>query len=325
MSERVFLARVAAAAARPLALAAGALALSGASDTEPERARPCRAAASAVQIYEGSRLFDGPGERLELVRGRALGCDDPRARRVLVAVDRALTDFPRERLHEPLRIHLEPRLPARQAPLSAIEVHLTSREVLLARAAFGALGPEAWRHELFHTLAAELPPMSSAARRLWLTLEEGVVGYLTLATGGTAESATRDAVVDPWLASQAKPPARVLPLLEWLSSPAYDPHPLAVGLTRELARVEPHARLEAWLDCLSAVPDIERDGSGSSSAAAETSETRLPAALTATFRAFIGRCSADEQATFSTALAGWWGEPRMNEPGKAAARNAESR
>jgi hypothetical protein len=322
MAAGVFLARLAV-VVRRLALGAGVLALS--SDTEPERATPCRAAASAVQIYEGSRLFDGPGERLELVRGRALACDDPRARWVLAAVERALADIPRGRLHEPLRIHLEPRLPARQAPLSSIEVHVTSREILLASAALGRLGPEAWRHELFHTLAATPPPMSSAARRLWLTLEEGVVGYLTLATGGGPERDGRDAVVDSGFTSQTRPGARLLPLLEWLSSPAYDPHPLAAGLTRELARVGPRARLEAWLDCLSAVPNAERDPAGSGTTAAETSERRLPAPLTATFRLFIGRCSAPAQATFSTALAGWWGEPLIPEPGNATARHSESR
>jgi hypothetical protein len=311
------------AAVRPLAFGAGVLALSLSSDTEPRRATPCRSAASAVQIYEGSRLFDGPGERLELVRGRALACDDPQARRVLAEVDRALADFPPERLREPLRIHLEPRLPARQAPLAGIEVHVTSREVLLARAALGGLGPEAWRHELFHTLAAAPPPMSSAARRLWLTLEEGVVGYLTLATGGTPERDARDAIVDS--TSTPQPSARLLPLLEWLSSPAYDPHPLATGLTRELARVGPRARLEAWLDCLSAVPDAERDPAGSSTTAAETPGIRLPTPLRATFRLFISRCSPPAQATFSTALAGWWGEPLMAEPSNATARHAESR
>jgi hypothetical protein len=312
-----------AAVVRALALAASVLALSASSHTQPERRTPCRAAQRAVQIYAGSRLFDGAGERLELVRGPALACDDPRARRVLVAVERALGVFPRERLPEPLRIHIDPRLPARQAPLSGIEVHVTSREVLLASAALGELGPDVWRHELLHTLAAAPPPMSSAARRLWLTLEEGVVGYLTLATGGATEGERRDAV-DSSL-TQTKPPALLLPLLEWLSSPAYDPHPLAAGLTRQLVRVGPDAPLETWLDCLSAAPDTERDRAGFGTMAAESSETRLPAALTATFRLFIDRCSTPAQATFSTALAGWWGEPRMPEPGNATARRSESR
>jgi hypothetical protein len=323
MSAGVFLARLA--AIRPLALGAGVLALSLSSDTEPDRATPCRAAASAVQIHGGSRLFDGPGERLELVRGRALACDDPRARRVLAGIGRALADFPRERLHEPLRIHLEPRLPARQAPLSGIEVHVTSREVLLASAALGGLGPEAWRHELFHTLAAAPPPMSSAARRLWLTLEEGVVGYLTLATASAPERDAREAIVESRITPTTKPLAHLLPLLEWLSSPAYDPHPLAAGLTRELARVGPRASLEAWLDCLSATPNTERDRADSGTTAAEAPGTRLPAPLRATFRLFIGRCSPPARAAFSTALAGWWGEPLMAEPGNATARHSESR
>src|SRR5688572_13448680 len=170
MSGRSSARRVLASVLRTLALAAGALALAGASDTERDESSPCRAAAVGVRVYQGSRLFEARGERLELVRGRTLDCHDARVRRVLEPLGDALLDFPGQRLREPLQVHLDPRLPARHAPLTGIEVHVTSREVLLASAIAGTIGPEEWRHELMHTLAATPPETGAEARRLWLTL-----------------------------------------------------------------------------------------------------------------------------------------------------------
>jgi hypothetical protein len=329
--------RVVAIVARTIALAAGVLALAGASDTARDDSQPCRSATVGVRVYEGSRLFDAPGKRLDLVPGRGLGCGDARVRRVLDALGAALLEFPRQRLHEPLKVHLDPRLPARHAPLAAIEVHVTSREVLVTSAALATLAPEVWRHEVLHTLAAPPPQTSAEARRLWLTLEEGVVGYLT----GATEDRQAPGATDRRRSAANESMTRVLPLLEWLGSPAYDPHPLAAGLTRQLTRVTPRAPLEPWLDCLAAEP-AERTADSSPAGTSGTFTAPLPDALAAVFRAFIGRCSADVQATLSTAVAGWWGEPPTGrplaprpltarrpidgrQPGKAAASSPESR
>jgi hypothetical protein len=319
---------------RALAGGAGALALAGASDTERDESGPCPATDVEVRVYQGSRLFDGRGERLELVRGRGLDCDDARVRRMLAPLGDALLDFPRERLRRPLEIHLDPRLPARQAPLAGIEVHVTSREVLMTSAAMGAIGPEVWRHELLHTLAATPPETPAEARRLWLTLEEGVVGYLTITTGARRERGVP--APNPPLVPASEPMASVVPLLEWLGSPAYDPHPLAAGLARELDRIAPDAPLDPWLDCISAEPAAEHV-EGRRAATSRPFAAPLPAALAAVFRAFVGRCPTDVQSTLSTAVAGWWGEPLTGRPlgdrppidgrqrGKPAAPGTESR
>lgn len=309
------------------------LGLATASDgTVTDAAPACEVAGARVEIIEGSRLLHGRRERLDLVRGRVLGCEHPHARRVLAGVAAALplggSDRPQpgERLPEPVRVHVDPRLPAPQAPLAGIEVHVTTREVLVTSRALPALDGAAWRHELLHVLAAPPPDLTPMSRRLWLTLEEGVVEYL--ARQRPPERGAGFAVPRPVQGapgSLAPPP---LPALEWLASPAYDPHPLARGLARELHRVEPHATLERWLSCLSVAPSMSGGGRGSdglSRAEAAPSGTG-PGAIASVFGLFTSRCSPDTASTLSAAIERWWVTPHPEpEPlGQSAPRTARA-
>ncbi|HTV20775.1 MAG TPA: hypothetical protein VMG12_18955 [Polyangiaceae bacterium] len=195
------------------------LAMAGGSDAEPlHEATPCWVSGVAVQPFAGSRLFEAPGDRLELLAGHSLDCGDAALQPVLAAIAQALEGLPPEPFRRPLRVHLSPRLPPRQAPIAGVEVHVTRRELLVAPAALeelqgrqglGELAQEMWRHELLHALAPAPPELPLEARRLWLTLEEGLVTFVARAslTGGrTLGVAASDFRGAPG-ASQAESPA----------------------------------------------------------------------------------------------------------------------
>ncbi len=319
---RVCLRRVGRAASRwraRFALCAAPLGLSTASDgTVTTTVGVCEVAGVSVETIEGSRLLQADRERLKLMRGRTLGCQHPRARHVQAAVAGALAAWPldvhdrpgfRRRLPVPMRVHVNPRLPARQAPLAGIEVHVTTREVLVSSSALDALDAEVWRHELLHVLAARPPEASPIGRRLWLTLEEGVVEYLMGETRGRRPAATHVA-----------PP--VLPALEWLASPAYDPHPLAEALAGELGRVEPHPVLDRWLSCLAAVSSMPGNGLDADwlneDGDARGRAPRPPGAFASIFGAFTSRCSPDAASHLSAAIGRWWGMPQREPPRRGA-------
>jgi hypothetical protein len=323
-----------------LAHAFGALVLCVASDAEPrQEAASCRVSGVAVQVFAHSRLFEAPGDRLELLAGRQLDCGSPLVRQVLAALEPALAS--RGRLHEsfeaashssssapaegiergrfgaPLRVHLDPALPSRQAPLAGIEVHVSHRELLVARSVLGDLGPEVWRHELLHTIAAPPPEVASPARRLWLTLEEGLVEHVErVSTGAGATALPGDAVaIEPGeRAASVLLARRALPAAALLADPAYDPHPLAAGLARELGRGGRAVPVGTWVDCLAARPSA------------------LPAGAAAAdvFRAFAGRCSLAAANELSRAIGRWWVEAEpppapLASVRKAAARAGDSR
>lgn len=355
MLARVFQRRLGA-----LALLCTGLVLGPVGDVEPDRAGSCVLSGGSARVHEGSRLSDTGDGRLTLTRGRTLPCDDLAARDVLAALEAALGNGTggaiRQTLDERraiLRIHVDPRLPARQAPLGGIEVHVSSRELLVERAALAALPDRAWRHELLHALAPSPPPLSRAGRQLWLTLEEGLVAFLTDVGDGpaadTLPSAPLPAGADAADGRAADRRPQLLPLLEWLESPAYDPHPLAAGLARALENTG--AEASSLLDCLTADPARVQHGASNVSssvgreAAAEAASTprplahaalpvaavsALPAELADVFAMFGARCSAGAQAPWGAALARWWGTPPARPsseepPGKAAARALESR
>lgn len=308
-------------------LGLAALGLGVAGDAEPRRElAPCRTSAVAVQVYEGSRLFEAPGDRLDLSDGRQLDCDHPATQRVLDELAQAVgslhgaTPDLLARIAAPLRVHLDPRLPSRQAPLAGIEVHVSRRELLVARAVLDELGPGVWRHELLHTLAAPPPASSSQARHLWLTLEEALVSHVERASQGGREAAPGSAGRSaPGARPRSSAPARrALPAGTVLASAAYDPHPLAAGLARELERSEAAVPVGAWLSCLAAQPAALPAG----------------AATTDVFQAFSARCSPATAAELSRSIGGWWVEPetlaglvfpRGARARKAAARAGESR
>jgi hypothetical protein len=106
---------------------------------------------------------------------------------------------------------------------------------------------------------------------------------------------------------------RALPAAALLADPAYDPHPLAAGLARELERAEPVVPLGAWMDCLAARPP------------------ELPAGATApdVFRAFVERCAPASARELSRAIGRWWVEAEppavLARARKAAARAGDSR
>jgi hypothetical protein len=139
-----------------------------------------------------------------------------------------------------------------------------------------------------------------------------------------------------------------LPLLEWLESPAYDPHPLAAGLARELAGTGADAA--SLLDCLTLEParmqhsspralrSVEREASVESTRSApqppegrlQAALSELPTELADVFLAFGGRCSAGAQVDWTAAIERWWGMPWASRGapralGKAAAPALESR
>lgn len=314
------------------ALGLGLLAIATAGDREPQQhMAPCRLSGVVVQVFAGSRLFEAPGDRLELVAGRPLDCASSPVRQVLAALERAVDALDetsceecaaplearlgaargaafdgveRTRFVAPLRVHLDPRLPSRQAPLAGIEVHVGRRELLVARSVLDDLGPEVWRHELLHTLAAPPPEGPSPTRRLWLTLEEALVAHIEQASAPARESPPPNAAAGSKLDGLRAAPL-ALPAAALLADPAYDPHPLAAGLARELARAEIAVPPAAWMDCLAALPLEQPAG----------------AAAADVFRAFFARCSAAPANELSSAIARWWVEA---EPAAAlaSARNA---
>jgi hypothetical protein len=322
-----------------LALGLGALVLSAASDAEPrQNAAPCPVSGVAVRVFAGSRLFEAPGDRLELLAGRQLDCGAFPVRQVLDALGPALAwlaridgsfqanfeptfdagssaaagGLERGRLRNPLRVHLDPALPRRQAPLAGIEVHVGRRELLVARSVLDELGPEVWRHELLHTVAAPPPEGPSPARRLWLTLEEGLVAHVERASTHAGRTALPSdaAGIEPsgprLLSASALHARRALPAAALLADPAYDPHPLAAGLARELERGEPDVPIEAWMGCLVARP------------------RELPprAAASDVFQAFVERCSLDAASELSRAIGRWWVEAEQPPVALASARKA---
>jgi hypothetical protein len=292
-----------------------------------------------VQVFASSRLFEAPGDRLELLAGRQLDCASLPVRQLLAALEPALatvgrlgesfeaTSAPssgaaregieRGRFGAPLRVHLDPALPSRQAPLASIEVHVSSRELLVARSVLDQLEPEVWRHELLHTIAAPPPEGASPARRLWLTLEEGLVEHVERASTGAGRTALPSDAVGVAPSERAESVLlmrRALPAAALLADPAYDPHPLAAGLARELERGERAVPLGAWMDCLAAPPSA------------------LPARAAASdvFRVFAGRCSLAAADELSRAIGRWWVEAEpppapLASVRKAAARAGDSR
>jgi hypothetical protein len=310
-----------------VALTVTPVALSPASDSPPSSGVSiCEAAGVSVETIEGSRLLQADRERLALMRGRALDCQHPRSRRVLAAIADAVAAWhlegspgpvSRQRLSRAVRVHVDPRLPARQAPIAGIEVHVTSGEVLVTSEALATLGAEVWQHELLHVLAARPPDVSPVARRLWLTLEEGVIEYLALSRSGDADGDRSAALsmpaAPPALRLGVAPlPTPPLPALALLASPAYDPHRLAGALARELERVESRPALERWLCCLAAVPSTAGDSlresletPGGDGGTAPGSE-----ALAQVLQLFTSRCSLDTASLLSAALDRWWDMPR---------------
>lgn len=310
-----------------VALTVTPVALSPASDSQPSsNAGICEVAGVSVETIEGSRLLQADCERLALVRGRALDCQHPRSRRVLAAIADAVAAWhlegspgplSRQRLPRPVRVHVDPRLPARQAPIAGIEVHVTSGEVLVTSGALATLGAEVWQHELLHVLAARPPDVTPVARRLWLTLEEGVVEYLALSRSRGADGGRSGALSVPSAAPAlrlgvAPLPAPPLPVLALLASPAYDPHRLAGALARELERVESRPALERWLCCLAAVPSTPGDSLQDSVEARGADGGTVPGseALAQVLQLFTSRCSLDTASLLSAALGRWWDMPR---------------
>lgn len=280
-----------------------ALLLATRGDDTPQQAAPCRARGAQVLVYEGSRLFESSASQLALARGRVSSCAGPRASGVIAALERALESFPSERLGAPVRVHVDPRLPSHERPVTGIEVHATSREILAEGAALARLPAAAWKHELLHTLAPPPPFTSPVPRRLWLTLEEGLVTYLARAfeprphaSAGTSEWG---ALPGAW---------------EELALPEYDPHALARELALELSRSapEPSAAQQGLLDCLMTDPVP---------AARET--------LREVSGTFVSRCERDAAALLAAAAGRWLPEPLSPwpQPGAPvlAARETETR
>jgi len=200
-----------------------------------------------LRVYEGSQLVAGGDERLTLVPGQALAPETPAAAVVSLQLERALAGLPDLPFECPLDVHLDPRLPPGQAALGGLEVHVSSRSLLVTRDALEAAPMGAWRHELLHALAAAPPEQAqNGSRHLWLALEEGLVQYLA----GSFEA--------PPLARHALPTAAAREVPYWaeaLASPGYDPHPLAAQLARSLHDIDPQPELRDWLPCLAAAPE----------------------------------------------------------------------
>jgi hypothetical protein len=310
--------------------AASLLALAGVGPAQPPLAdvERCSVHGLAVQVMLGSLLVEDGTDRLTLVPGQSVACTQPAASMVLMQLERALSDLPSEAYRRPLRVHIDPRLPPRQAPLAGIEVHVSSRELLVTSTALPQLPVAVWRHELLHVLAAAPPELGAGARKLWLSLEEGVVMYLDQTEGAMFRAELSGAEA---MARAPAAPAGITPAPPYwamaLASPGYDPHPLAAELARTLRALEPQPDLPAWLSCLASPAEL--------GAPADAPEARLGAL-------FGERCSSKVAAQLSAALGlERRGPPREWQPaggvpavsttesvgfgaGKAAARAAES-
>lgn len=240
--------------------------------------------ALSVAVHLGSRLL-ARRDLLELQRGVPLPCTDARVMSLQSTLLGAASSLPYDRVPRLLRIHLDPRLPSGEAPLGAAEVHVSSRELLITDAALAQLPARAWRHELLHVLAAAPPPASEVARRLWLTLEEGLVQY-------AAQRSERLAALPGGREAPAFP-ALPAPVWEQLALPVYDPHELAAGWASQLERAQPPLELPAAVACLAAP--------------AAAAVTTLHEAASG----FVQRCPADVAPVLHLALQRWlpgeWG------------------
>jgi hypothetical protein len=276
----------------PLALLLGSNLVSD-RDASADAVTACWVRGVRVEVYAGSELARASASQLALVRGRALPCASGHARAVSGAIAQVLGAVPALQLSEPLRVHVDPRLPARQAPVNGIEVHASSREILLDAGALFELPLAAWRHELFHAVSAPPPVTALAPRQLWLTLEEGLVGYLTFLTEPGAGARGRFGVEPGFV-----------PAWEELGGDAFDPHPLARQLTRELIETAPRLSAAAWLDCARAQP-LPAGGS----------EALHDVAL-----GFVSRCALPARQALAAAASRWlpgplspWPSPRAGE------------
>lgn len=277
-------------------------------------AQPARAPAASqtlrgltLRVYEGSQLVAGGDERLTLVPGQALAPERPAAAAVSLQLERALAGLPELPFEHPLDVHLDPRLPPGQAALGGLEVHVSSRSLLVTRGALEAAATGVWRHELLHALAAAPPAHAqSGARHLWLALEEGLVQYLA-GSLGVPPSARHASLTAS---------AREVPYwAEALASPGYDPHPLAAQLARSLRDIDPQPELHDWLPCLAAAPEQAAVTLG---ALPLRFAERCPAGAARQLRQALG-------ARATTLPVDAVADTRHAAPGKAAAHAPESR
>jgi hypothetical protein len=147
-----------------------------------------------------------------------------------------------------------------------------------------------------------------------LTLEEAVVQHLASGRShdaGDATSVTRSTAAPDVSPGSLPPPP--LPALALLASPAYDPHPLAGALARELERVEPQPPLDRWLSCLVALPEAPAGSSQEWLAGGPVMNGDAPLGsepLAQLLRLFTSRCSPDTASALSAALGRGWGLPR---------------
>ncbi len=290
-------------ARRALLLAPALIALRG--DDLAHETATCIAGGAEAQIFRGSRLFKSGASQLALARGRTVACSSDDAAAVLAALGAAVESFPSDRLHGPLRVHIDPRVPHAEAPVTSIEVHATSRELLVSSGAALQLPPAAWTHELLHALAPPPPVLALAGRRLWLTLEEGLVSHLTAALdpghADAAASADHHQLTADW---------------EQLALPEFDPHALAAGFTHELQRgnqnLQAPKMFEGLLDCL----------------AAQTKPAPAEK-LRDVARAFVARCAPGPQELLESAAQSWLPQPLSPWPPRedrmADARERETR
>jgi hypothetical protein len=280
---RAVSARLLSLARRALLIAPALVAVSG--DDLAREAAACKARSAQVRIYRGSKLFKSSASQLGLSRGRAVACSSDDAVVVLAALETALESIPSERLRGQLHVHVDPRVPRGEAPVTSIEVHATSRELLVGSEAAPQLPRAAWTHELLHVLAPPPPVTTPGGRRLWLTLEEGLVSYLTAAFEPSHDDA--GAAGDHYqLAGD----------WELLALPGYDPHALAAGFTHALMRESPSLEasklLGGLLDCLEA-----------DSPPLATEKLRDVA------RSFVARCAPRPKALVESAARSWLPEP----------------
>ena len=163
------------------------------------------------------------------------------------------------------------------------------------------------KHLITQSYEPTCPPEgASPARRLWLTLEEGLVVHVERASTRAGRTAlpSDEVAIEPSLLAR-----RALPAAALLADPAYDPHPLAAGLARELERGGRVVPVREWVDCLAARPPA------------------LPARAAASdvFRAFAARCSLAAASGLSAAIGRWWVEAEPPPAPLASARKAAAR
>ena len=239
-----------------------------------------------VQVYEGTRFRSRNKGELTATPSRALQCAHPIVRALRAQLQAALVGFPKQHTSTRLVVHADPQLPTQHAQLRGIEVQLSSGALLIDSSMVPELPRSVWRHELVHATALRQLPKSTVARRLVLTIEEGIADFVAARlenqplVGTESIGETRDL---------SKPLTQLDRSFETLSLPGFTPHVLSRGLARALWGQPESLRATAALRCLRSL----------------WANTTALSGIRDVLQAFVASCPAEQHPIVKTALMQW--------------------